>query len=149
MVNKNVPRGPLNVVLDQILFSNPFSFPLWIAGSVYVFASREGRKYRFLVWTYLILLLVMVVSRSSRPDRIAAMYTVLFAAGAVAIGKIRQARVQRLVSVTMIVLLAGGAIAFAPITTPILPSPLLKSYLSAIGFSFNIEKGKMNERIPQ
>jgi hypothetical protein len=149
MVNKNLPRGPMNVVLDQILFSNPFAFPLWITGLVYLFVAQEGRKYRFLGWAYLILVAVMILSQSSRPDRIGAMYTVLFASGAVAIGKLRQSLAHRLVPVLMIALLVGGAAVVAPIMTPLLPPPVLKNYLSAIGFSFSLERGKMNEPIPQ
>jgi hypothetical protein len=149
MVNKNVPRGPLSIVLDQILFANPFALPLWLAGLFYFFAGAEGRKYRFLGWAYLILLSIMVVSGSSRPDRIGAMYTALFAAGAVVIGKLRPPLARRLLPVLMIVLLAGGAILAAPVFTPVLPPPVLKNYLSAIGFSFSAERGKMDEPIPQ
>jgi 4-amino-4-deoxy-L-arabinose transferase-like glycosyltransferase len=147
MVNKNVPRGPLNVFLDQILFTNPFAFPLWITGLLFLFVG--GSKYRFLGWAYLVLLSAMVLSQSSRPDRIGAMYTLLFAAGAVAIEKIRRPAALHLVRVLMLVLLVGGAIVAAPVTTPILPPTALKAYLSAIGFSFSVERGKMNEPIPQ
>jgi hypothetical protein len=149
MVNKNVPRGPLNVILDQILFANPLALPLWIAGLIYLCVAQETRRYRFLGWAYLILLSVMVVSQSSRPDRIGAMYTVLFAAGAVAIEKLRRPPALRLVSYLMIVMLVGGAIVLAPVFTPLLPPPMLKNYLSTIGFSFSAERGKMNEPIPQ
>jgi 4-amino-4-deoxy-L-arabinose transferase-like glycosyltransferase len=130
MVNKNIPRGPLNVVLDQILFTNPFAFPLWIAGLMYLFFAEEGRKYRLLGWAYLILLAVMVVSQTSRPDRIGAMYAVLFAAGAVAVEKIKPAPARRVIPVLMIAILVGGLIVFAPVTTPILPPSVLKNYLS-------------------
>ncbi len=149
MVNKNVPRGPLNVLLEQILFTNPFAFPLWIAGLLYFFFAQTGKKYRFLGGAYLFLLLVMALSQSSRPDRIGAMYTVLFAGGAVAIGQLKHHWERRLVPAMMIVLLVGGAVFVAPIATPILPPPVLKSYLSAIGFSFSAEQGKMDEPIPQ
>lgn len=149
MVNKNVLRGPLNVVLDQILFANPFALPLWIAGLTYLFLAPEGRKYRFLGYAFLFLLLVMIVSQSSRPDRIGAMYTGLFAAGAVAIERLNRSGTWRHVSVAMITMLVVGAMVAAPIATPLLPPPVLKKYLSAIGFSVSLERGKMNEAIPQ
>ena len=149
MVNKNVPRGPLNVLLDQMLFANPFAFPLWIAGLISCFVARDDGKLRFLGWTYVILLVVMIVSQSSRPDRIGAMYTFLIAAGAVAIGNHQRSATLRVIRGAMIAALAGGAVVFAPVTTPVLSPPVLKHYLSAIGFSFNVERGKMNEPIPQ
>jgi len=149
MLNKNVSRGPLDVILDQILFTNPFAFPLWIIGLVYFFVAPEGRKYRFFGWAYLILLSVMVLSQSSRPDRIGAIYTGLFAAGGIAIERLRRPLVHRLVAGLTIVMLVCGVAVFAPIATPLLPPPTLKNYLSAIGFSFSVEQGKINEPIPQ
>jgi 4-amino-4-deoxy-L-arabinose transferase-like glycosyltransferase len=149
MVNKNVTRGPLNIVLDQILFTNPFALPLWIGGLVWFFVAPEARTYRFLGWTYLILLSVMLVSQSSRPDRIGAMYTILFAGGALAIERLKRPVIQRWASVLAIVMLVCGFAVLAPVFTPLLPPPALKSYLSAIGFSSNLEQGKMNEPIPQ
>jgi len=149
MVNKNVPRGPVNVVLDQILFANPLALPLWITGLFFFFVAQDARKLRFLGWAYIVLLILMVLSQSSRPDRIAAMYTVLFAGGAVAIDKLERPLMLRLVRAAMIVVVVGGAIVVAPVATPLLPPPALRNYLSAIGFSFSIERGKMNEPIPQ
>ena len=149
IVNKNVPRGPAGVIIDQILFANPFAFPLWTAGLLYVFASREGRRYIFLGWGYIILLGVMIAGQSSRPDRIGAIYTVLFAAGAVAIERAARPPARRLVPVFMMILLTAGMLVVAPVMTPLLPPPLLRSYLSALGLSFNLERGKMDEAIPQ
>ncbi|HMK38705.1 MAG TPA: glycosyltransferase family 39 protein [Bacteroidota bacterium] len=149
LVNKNVPRGPVDVVLDQILFAGPFTLPLWIGGLAYFLLDHDGKKYRFLAWTYLILLGVMIAGRSSRPDRIAAMYAVLFAGGAVALGKIAHRPSLRILPALMIVLLACGAIVVAPVFTPVLSPPDLKRYLATIGFSPALEKGKMNEPIPQ
>ncbi|MGA9363283.1 MAG: glycosyltransferase family 39 protein [Bacteroidota bacterium] len=149
MVNKNISRGPLSVVRDQILFLNPLAVPLWITGVIYCLFSGEGRKYRFLGGAYLILLMVMVLGQSSRPDRIAAMYTVLFASGAVAIQRLRRPLVRRLVSVLTVVMLIGGGIVLAPISSPLLPPPMLKNYISALGLSLDIEKGKTNEQLPQ
>ena len=149
MANKNILRSPLNVVLDQVLYTNPATVPVWIAGFLYFFFSREGKRYLFLAWAYLLLLAVMVVSGSSRPDRIAAMYPVLFAAGAVAIEKIRRRSMQRYMTVSMVVVLAAGGVILAPVFTPVLPPALLRQYISALGLSFDIETGKRNEPLPQ
>jgi hypothetical protein len=149
MVNKNVPTEPLKVVIDQMLFANPGALPLWIMGLFYCFFAREGRKYRFLGWAYIVLLLVMIVSGSSRPDRIAASYTALFAAGAVAIERFRSIPVKRVLTVVTILLVTGGGMIFAPIATPLLPPSVLTQYLSAIGFSFDVEQGKSGEALPQ
>jgi hypothetical protein len=91
----------------------------------------------------------MMTSQSSRPDRIAAMYSVLYCFGAISIEKLRQVQIRRWISGLIIFMLLFGTIVAMPISTPILNPPLLKKYLSTIGFSINIEKGKMNEPIPQ
>jgi hypothetical protein len=149
MISKNIPKGPLSVVRDQILFINPLAAPLWITGVIYCLFSRERKQYQFLGGAYLILLMAMILGQSSRPDRIAAMYTVFFASGAVAIERLRQPLVRRLVSVLTIVVLIGGGIALAPISSPLLPPPTLKDYISAVRLPLDIEKGKTGEQLPQ
>jgi hypothetical protein len=149
MVNKNVPTGPVGVLLGQVLFANPLSLPLWIAGLWWLLFTSEGGKYRFFGLAYLVLFGVMVVSQASRPDRIGAIYTVLFAAGAVAIERLRRPAVRRAAAGLIILLCLCGAALVAPIATPLLSPPVLKQYLSAIGYSYSIEKGKMGEPIPQ
>ncbi len=149
MINKNIPTGPLKVVLTQIIFLNPLAFPVWIVGLAYCLFSGQTKRYRFIGWTYLFLLAVMIAGQSSRPDRIASMYTVLLALGAVAIGKNTLPAVKRvIVPATVAILIVGIALA-APIATPLLPPPALRSYLSALGISFDIERGKSNEALPQ
>jgi hypothetical protein len=149
MVNKNVPRGPLEVVLDQVLFAGPLALPLWILGVAYFFRAVDGVRFRFLGWTYVILLLVMVVSGSSRPDRITAMYTLLFAAGGVVVEALARRRMFRFAPMVVGLMLVAGGVVFAPVVAPVLPPPELRAYLSALGFSANLERGKMDEPIPQ
>jgi 4-amino-4-deoxy-L-arabinose transferase-like glycosyltransferase len=148
-LNKNIPTGPWRVIVLQILFANPFAFPLWGAGLAYLIFSPEGRRYRFLAWAYLLLLLVMVVGGSSRPDRIGAMYTALFAAGAVAIERLARPSVRRLAVATTVVLLAVGGAVLAPVFTPLLPPSVLARYLFALGLPLDLEIGKTNEPVPQ
>jgi len=147
MLSKNIPTGPLDVVLGQILFANPFALPLWIAGLVYFLFLPGGKRYRFLGLAYLFLFLVMVIGSSSRPDRIAAMYTVLFGAGAVFLENF--GRAGRYVAVLVLILVTAGGLVFLPAFSPVLPPSMLARYLSAIGFSFSVEIGKTNEALPQ
>ena len=149
MLNKNIPTGPLDVVFGQVLFANPFALPLWIAGLVYLLFVTGGRRYRFLGLAYLVLLLIMILGGSSRPDRIAAMYTVLFAAGAVFLENVGRVRARRYAAITVLILMTAGGLVFVPAFSPVLPPAPLGRYLSAIGFSFSVEIGKTDEAIPQ
>jgi MFS family permease len=147
--NKNIPTPPLAVVASQALFAGPYLLPIWLAGLAWAAAGETGRRYRFLVIAYGVLLLAMIAARSSRPDRMAAIYAPLFAAGAVAITSVRGPRVRRALTGVTAALAVGGGALLAPAFTPLLPPSVLGAYLGAIGLSFDIEAGKRNERVPQ
>ncbi len=149
MLNKNIPSGPLDVLFGQVLFANPFALPLWVAGLFFFLFLPGGKRYRFLGLAYAVLVLVMVLAGSSRPDRIAAMYSVLFAAGAVFFENFGKVRARRYLAVTLLILMTAGGLILLPAFSPILPPPMLGRYLSTIGFSFSVELGKTNEALPQ
>jgi 4-amino-4-deoxy-L-arabinose transferase-like glycosyltransferase len=149
MANKNIQRDAIGILLDQTLFTNPFALPLWISGLAYLLIAKRAERFRSLAWTYGILLLVMVLSRSSRPDRIAAFYPVLFAGGGVLIQNIRQRMIRRaLTGVTIVMLLAGFLIA-APLFTPLLSPQATNRYIATLGLSLSIESGKVDDPLPQ
>src|SRR5436190_1201864 len=43
--NKNVVLSPVQFVLQQITLVNPATLPLWLGGLIWMFGSREGRRY--------------------------------------------------------------------------------------------------------
>ena len=149
MINKNIPREPFGILSDQALFSNPFAFPLWITGLVYFFVSKRIEPYRFLGWTYLALLLVMLLSQSSRPDRIGGIYPALFAGGAVAIQALSQRMTRRVATGAIIVMLITGLAIGAPLFTPLLSPPATHNYILAIGVPLSVESGKTSDPLPQ
>ena len=148
MFHKNIPTGPLGIAVGQILFMNPVTLPLWILGLVFFLFTDKGREYRAFGWCFLVLLLLQIISQSSRPDRIASIYTVLFAAGGVAVGQFAERIRGRWPVVVMISLITAGGLLYLPIAVPVLPPGTLVRYMSAIGFSMNIERGKSSE-LPQ
>ena len=149
MVNKNVHTPPLQVIVQQILFVNPFTFPLWLAGLLYLILAKQVRVYRFLAWTFLVLLFFLILSASSRPDRIAAMYVPLFVAGALAVDQVKRLSLRPLLIVSCAVLLLLGGALVAPVVTPLLSPKATKQYLSNLGLSITLESGKQDEPLPQ
>lgn len=145
---KNIEKPYLEVIIDQVVFSNPFLFPLCIAGLVYLLIPL-GKPYRFMAFAYFILLFILVSGRSSRPDRIAASYIFLFASGAVAFERLFKFSVQKYVLPAIALFILAGGIVLAPIFLPILPPENLKKYISTLGLSFDIEENKQGEPIPQ
>jgi len=148
-LGKNIPTGPLDVLQGQFLIANRFALPLWIAGLFYLLFRAPGKRYRFLGLCYLVLVLIMVLGGSSRPDRIAAIYTVLFAAGAVFFEDFGRVGAKRYAGVAVLIIMTFGGLVFLPAFSPVLPPAMLQSYLSAIGFSFSVEIGKTDEPLPQ
>jgi len=133
---KNQPLPPLQVVWNQILFMSPFTFPVWAAGLY--FCLRRRTELRFVALAYLLLLGSLVVSQSSRPDRLAGLYPALVACGAVQLQKVFLSMRARVLVVTG--LLAGSAVLGA-ISLPILPPETTARYLGLLGIDTQIERG--------
>jgi hypothetical protein len=115
---------------------------VWIAGAVWLLRSKSER---YLGIAFLMLFALMIASRSSRPDRIAAFYSVLFAAGAVAIERWTDKAWAR-------ALACGPAIAIgmvlAPLGAPILAPERASAYARTLGVFPQVEKGKTSP-LPQ
>jgi 4-amino-4-deoxy-L-arabinose transferase-like glycosyltransferase len=143
---KNAPTPPLRSIVAQILFMNPITAPIWMAGLFALLAGR-WRGLRFIGWSALVLFALQIASQSSRPDRIAAVYPFLLAAGAVATEEYIRNRFARGALVTVA---AASAAALLPIVTPLLPPPALATYMTRLGLQdrIAIERGKTSP-IPQ
>jgi hypothetical protein len=144
---KNVPTPPLQVLVSQALFHNPFAFPVWLAG-LYFFLTRNGGRWRIFGWAYVVLLAVMVTAGTSRPDRIAGIYPVLAAGGAVwwegSIAKWKRRWLRPLLTSLVVV----GGVALAPICLPFLPPETTARYGARLGVVPQIERGQTSS-LPQ
>ena len=81
--NKNVVLSPLAFLHAQEKMFSPISLPLWGAGLVWLLVSKRARPWRFVGWTYLIFLVVMLATRDAKDYYLAPIYPALFAAGGV------------------------------------------------------------------
>jgi 4-amino-4-deoxy-L-arabinose transferase-like glycosyltransferase len=81
---KNAHVSWLGFIGQQALLIHPLATPICLAGLWYFLGSRQGREYRFLGWTYVFLLLQLLLFRG-RIYYLAPIYPMLFAAGSVAI----------------------------------------------------------------
>jgi 4-amino-4-deoxy-L-arabinose transferase-like glycosyltransferase len=134
---KNRPLPPIQVVWNQILFMSPFTFPVWAVGLYFCFRLR--RELRFVALAYLFLLASLVVSQSSRPDRLAGLYPALFACGSVAVeSAVRSPRGRALV---LGAVLAGSGVLGA-ISLPLLPPDDVSRALGLMGIDTQIERGE-------
>ena len=83
---KIVRLTPGQFLFEQILFMNPIALPLWLAGLGWYFFDREGKRYRFLGWTYIFILLIVMLL-DGKTYYVVPIYAVLMAAGGVAVEK--------------------------------------------------------------
>src|SRR5437764_3248456 len=54
--HRDVVRGPIGFVFDQVQIINPILFPLWLVGLILLFLCRQGRRFGIL-WIYYIVIL--------------------------------------------------------------------------------------------
>lgn len=66
------------------LVTNLVTIPFWLAGLLYYFFSKDGRKYRLLGWMYIVPFVLLLYTRG-RSYYLAPAYPMLFAGGAVLI----------------------------------------------------------------
>ena len=120
---------------EQILMMHPLVVPFWVAGLLHLFGSPSARPYRLVAWIWLAVFLFLLATGSARSNYIAPAYSVLFAAGGVAVERLVRARSWRwLPPVTASVFALGGA-AILPMAIPILPPARYVAYERAIGLS--------------
>ena len=138
---KNVALSPLAFFTEQIMQMHPLTFPVWLAGLVWLLRSR----YRVMGWAYVAAFLVLI-SQNSKPYYLAPAYPPLFAAGATAIESwIRRPALRLLLPV---LLLAGGAV-LVPLTLPILPVESFTRYASALGLGMSAGERHEMGALPQ
>jgi dolichyl-phosphate-mannose-protein mannosyltransferase len=139
---KNAPTPPLQVLIQQILFYNPGAFPVWLAGLLFFLRSERGRPYRAIGWAGASLLIMMIVSQKSRPDRIAALYPMLFAGGAVWLEAISHKHRLGWTRPASLLLIVSGGLVFLPLAVPLLPPQMAARYAAATGVVPQIERGE-------
>jgi hypothetical protein len=140
--HKNLVLSPLAFFGEQVKQMHPLTFPIWLAGLVWLFRST---RYRALGWVYVAAFLVLI-TQSSKAYYLAPAYPPLFAAGAVAF----EAWIRRPVlrAVLPILLLAGGA-AMAPLTLPVLSVEGFVRYARALGIPISAGERHEMGALPQ
>jgi 4-amino-4-deoxy-L-arabinose transferase-like glycosyltransferase len=141
---KNIATSPVEVLLDQLLMMNPGLLVIWLLGLVWLLRDRTFRP---LAWSYLLPLFLLMITGSSRPDRLAPAYIPLLAAGSVGIEQLASRLRWRWLpaTTTLLVLVVGGIV--APLGLPLLPPTATARYAEFFGLG-SFEAGVTAE-LPQ
>jgi hypothetical protein len=145
--NRDVVRGPVAFVLDQIGMLNPLLAPLWLGGLAWLLISRAGTKFRLLGIAYLAMLILFIALRGKN-YYLASFYPILLAAGAVGFEQITaaHARWARPVYIGVIVL---STAALAPIVAPILSPESAIAYQKKLGIEPQKAENQNTGPLPQ
>jgi hypothetical protein len=141
---KNVEIGPLRFFVDQILFLQPIELPVWLAGLVWFFAAPEGKRFRFLGWAYLIVMIIFICLHGKSYYALP-IYPMLMAAGGVALEQVFFAAQRRrwlAWSYCVLVLIAG--LITLPFGVPLLPVDTFIRYSEILPYA----RGVKTERDP-
>jgi hypothetical protein len=124
---KNTHVTWMQFIVQQAFLVHPLGAPICLAGLWFLLRSRDGEAFRFLGWTYLILLAEFLVFRG-RIYYLAPIYPMLFAAGAVAIDSWIGNTGRNWVKAAILAPLVLGGIVAAPLALPILPLDAAAEY---------------------
>ena len=127
---KNEQIGLGRFFFDQALFVQPLTYLLCLGGMAWVFFEKEGKRYAFLGWTYLVVLAVFI-ALDGKSYYVVPVYPILVAAGAVAFEHALHSRAFRASFVAL--LLLGGLVAL-PLGLPILPVNVFLRYLRVVPY---------------
>lgn len=137
---KNNPASPGEVVIQQVLFMSPGVLPVTVAGLLFLWRRRDVGDLRHLALQFAVMLALLVWSAQSRPDRIAGLYPLIFAAGGVLVGE--WARQHRWVRWGLPVWLAAWGAVLLPIGTPVLSPEATSDHLARLGIEIQTERGE-------
>jgi hypothetical protein len=128
-LGKNVVLGPVAFLWQQVQMLNPLLFPLWFAGLGSLLVGRQARL-RVLGLLYLGVLGLMMALQA-KDYYVAAIYPMLFAAGAVAVEAWLDRRTWA--RATLLSAVAAVTLLLLPALLPFLPPARLLAYQQALG----------------
>lgn len=144
---KNVIAGPLLYLLQEVLITNLFLFPVWVIGLVCLLRNPQ---LRFLGYGYVLLIAEMLAFHGKHyyPANV---YPILIAAGAVAIESWTSRLLPARIAIAAYALILGPL--FVPFSLPILSEPAFLAYQHRVGAILHLNRSVLStehgrERVP-
>jgi hypothetical protein len=131
---KNVPVSHLRFLGEQVALLDPLALPVWLAGLAWLFFAGKGKPFRFLGWTYLIVLGIFMFLNGKTYYPLP-VYPLLMAAGGVAFEELAQARAWRWSRAACPGAVIFGGLIGVPFGVPLLPVDTFARYAQALPYS--------------
>jgi hypothetical protein len=135
---KNVIAGPALFIFQQLLITNLFLWPVWVVGLIALFRNAPAR---FLGYTYVILIALMIVAHGKHYYP-ADVYPILIAAGGVAIEWWTKRWVPLQAAVAVAIVAAG--LIFLPFSLPVLSEQSTADYSAFVTQTLHVQKGTLS-----
>jgi hypothetical protein len=135
---KNEAISPPQFLFEQVLFMQPLALPVWLAGLLWCFAAPEGKRFRFLGWSYLFVLAIFIVL-GGKSYYALPVYPVLMAAGGVALEGFFAAPARRWMAVASPALLIVAGLVTLPFGTPLLPVNTFLRYSMLLPYANSVK----------
>jgi hypothetical protein len=147
--HKNIELPPLSFLGAQLFMLNPLSALIWLPGLGFLLFHREAKQFRFLGFTYLAFLAVLMALHG-KDYYLAPIYPMLLAGGSVFWEKFiaSRPRLRRLRRALPTAVIVSGIIA-APFALPILSPERFLAYSKALGLSPPRTETSMSSLLPQ
>jgi hypothetical protein len=146
---KMVDVVPLRFLLDQILSMNPGAAPVWMAGVVFGLYGVRRERGRVVVWIYLTVFALLVLTGRSRSSYLAPAYPPLLALGAVAIECVSVSAGWRWLRPSLAAAVIVLGVVGLPMALPLLPVEMFVRYQTALGVSPRTEERQRMGVLPQ
>ncbi len=141
-VDKNIYTPPIDFLIGQVMQMSPSTAPIWLAGTFYFLFSKRFKDFIFLPLLFISLFIFMMLSGTSRPDRLAFAYPAAFVGGALFFEFVISKYRLVLLKPVLIILLAFGAALALPVILPYFSYDVTKNHTEFLGINTEVEKGK-------
>lgn len=121
---KSLAQNAPAFIIEQVVYTNPISLPIWLAGLGMLAFSREYRPYRFIPIAYVVLL-VLAIWLEAKGYYIIGIYAPLLAAGCVLLEWVLVDSASRAVAVALYALVT---LPFVPFSLSMLPVDTFIAY---------------------
>ncbi len=145
---KNVPLSPLEYLRAWTWQMNPLAAPVALAGLVFLLFLRRGMPFRALGWASIAIVLLLM-TRNTKPYYLSPLYTLLFAAGSVVVGRLAERRRGRWVPAVAIAVIGTSGLALVPLAKPVLDVETYIAYATRLGRAPRAEENHEMGRLPQ
>jgi hypothetical protein len=144
--DKNIKLPPLAFLAAQVNILFVVAAPLWIGGLIWLAFARNARFWRFVAFTYLVFLPMMMLLHAKH-YYLAPIYPVFFAAGAIALGHLTRRSWPAIGYIA--VLACFLCLVTAPFVLTILPPEMYSRYrANAAYFLSSTESEKITSPLP-